>query len=338
MFGTLLGPLPRPQPAIDHTGDGGGGRDRVRSVDDLVREAIRAQEQAGLEPITDGGLRLADPFDVVSPNDAGESAVDDWRFAAGCTEVMVKQALPGPYTLGRRLADGGVADGRDAASDRNAASNHAARVVNGRIHDLIDAGCPYIEIHEPDATLIGEDPAERRRFKAAQAVLVEGVHGAHLSLVITGGNADAAGPETILVDGYQSLAVDLIAGPDNWRLIARATESWGIVCGALRTTEGSDDGPELLVWATRYAASTGGRGLVRVGLGTAGGLAALSWTAALTKMERLGRAAYIAGLPPGDELASSLDPRALDLKSRAFGRRVPRRTLSLTDRPAKEDE
>jgi len=328
MFGTLLGPLPRPELAIDQARDSGGRHDRERSVDDLVREAIRAQEQAGLEPIMDGGLRHADPFDVVFSNDAGASAVDDWRFAAGCTEVMVKQALPGPYTLGRRLAEGGVADRRDAASD------HTALVLNGRIHDLIDAGCPYIEIHEPDATLIGEDPAERRRFKDAQEVLLDSVGGVHMSLAITGGNADAAGSDTILVAGYQSLAVDLIAGPDNWRLVARAPESWGIVCGALRIKEGTDDGPELLVWATRYAASTGGRGLVRVGLGTAGGLAALSWTAAVAKMERLGRAAHIAGLPPGDELASSLDPRALDLKSRAFGRRIPKRKLSSMDQPA----
>ncbi len=324
MFGTLLGPLPRPEPSA-----GDAPRGAARDLEDLVREAIRAQEAACLEPITDGGLRHPDLFDANAPDDAGASAVDDWHFAAACTEVMVKQALPGPYTLGRRLAEGGVADGRDAASD------HTARVLNGRIHDLIDAGCPYIEIHEPDATLIGDDPDERRRFKGAQEVLLDAVKGAHMSLVITGGNADAAGPDTILVAGYQSLAVDLIAGPDNWRLIARAPESWGIVCGALRITEGTDDGPELLVWATRYAASTGGRGLVRVGLGTAGGLAALAWPDAVTKMERLGRAAHLAGLPPGEELASSLDPRALDLKSRAFGRRIPKRNLSSTDPPTK---
>ena len=43
--------------------------------------------------------------------------------------------------------------------------------------------------------------------------------GTHLSLAITGGNADEAGIETILAAPYASLAVDLIAGPDNWRLV-----------------------------------------------------------------------------------------------------------------------
>ena len=36
---------------------------------------------------------------------------------------------------------------------------------------------------------------------------------------MTGGNADGAGVETLLAAPYASLAVDLIDGPDNWRLV-----------------------------------------------------------------------------------------------------------------------
>ena len=46
--------------------------------------------------------------------------------------------------------------------------------------------------------------------------------GTHLSLAMAGEAADAAGVETVLAAPYASLALDLIAGPDNWNLVARA--------------------------------------------------------------------------------------------------------------------
>lgn len=322
MFGTLLGPLPWPAsiPPRD---------DSAATLDSAVRAVIETQVAAGLEPVTDGGLRRADPFTATSPVDAAEWAVDDWRFAASCTDVMVKQALPGPYTVGRRAADapGGL--------DVDEACQAAAAALRERILVLIALGCPYIEIHEPDATRIGDDHAERGRYLRAHATLLDGVQGSHLSLAITGGSADAAGLSTLLAPGFHSLAVDLIAGPDNWRLVSATPGSMGIVCGAISAAAGSDDGPELLVWATRYAASTGGRGTTRVGLATASGLGDLTWEQAVGKMERLGYAARLAGLPPGEELATELDPRSLDLRSRALGRRSPRGKLRSTEPPPK---
>ena len=84
---------------------------------------------------------------------------------------------------------------------------------------LAAAGCPLIEIHEPAATEIGADPTERALFRDAHRRLLDGVEDPHLSLAITGGNADGAGIETLLSARYSSLALDLIAGPDNWRLV-----------------------------------------------------------------------------------------------------------------------
>lgn len=322
MFGTLLGPLPWPEALVPRR-----ATDAAR--DAAVRAVIEAQVGAGLEPVTDGGLRHADPFEVSTPEAAGARAVDDWRFAAACTDVTVKQVLPGPYTVGRRFAEARVGTHPDEAS------RAAASALRDRIAELIGLGCPYIEVHEPDATGIGNDEAERGRFVRAQATLLGGIEGTHVSLAISGGSADGAGASTLLAPGYQSLALDLIAGPDNWRLVTAAPGSMGIVCGALSTAVGSDDGPELLVWATRYAASTGGRGATRVGLATASGLDGLTWDQAVRKMERLGHAARLAGLPPSEELASSLDPRSLDLRSRALGRRSPRGRLRSTEPPAK---
>jgi len=322
VFGTLLGPLAWPDPLVPRGGDG-------TTFDAAVAAVIEAQLEAGLEPVTDGWLRAPDPFDVGSPAAIAEGVVTAWQFAAGCTDAPVKQALPGPYTLGRRFAE------RHSGGTQDSAGEVAARALRERISELIAVGCPYIEVHEPDATRIGDDGVERARYRQVHATLLDGIEGAHVSLAITGGSADAAGAATILAPGYQSLAVDLIAGPDNWRLVTAAAGTMGIVCGALSSAPGSDDGPELLVWATRYAASTGGRGAARVGLATASGLHGLTWDQAVAKMRRLGEAARLAGLPPGEQLASSLDPRSVDLRSRALGRRRPRGKLRSTEPPPK---
>ena len=143
-----------------------------------------------------------------------------------------------------------------------------------------------------------------------------------------GGSADAAGIDTILAGAYASLAVDLIDGPDNWRLAVATPTERGVICGALSTRPDSDDGPELLLWAARYAAASAGRGIDRVGLATAGSLAALPWDVAATKVRRLGEAARLVTASP-DERRAALDPRAVDSRSAALGRVDP----PPTDRP-----
>ncbi len=276
-----------------------GSLPRPPSSDDesAVRAAIAAQESAGIELVSDGGA-----------GSAASSVVDAWRFAASCTPLPVKATVLGPYTRARRFG------GRPA---------EVAEVVRAGIDALAAVGCSLVEIDEPDAVLVGFDTAAREAFLDAHLRLATDAP-VHLCLVLAGGNADDAGAATFVDPPYSSYAVDLVAGPDNWRLVADIPGDRGVVCGALRPTTSSDDSPELLVWAAHYAASTGGRGLDRVGLANAPGLDALPWEVAVRKLERLGEAARIAALPRTGELAAALDPRATDLRSRALGRRVPR--------------
>jgi hypothetical protein len=286
MFATLLGSLPRPPL----------GPDAPRQA--LVEAVVRAQESAGIEPVTDGGLP------------GGSDPVAAWQATASLTERAAKQALRGPYSL---------AWSRDAsAARREAATFEQAVIHNAILRALAAAGCPLIEIHEPSATAIGTDAAERALFREAHLRLLDGVAGTHLSLAITGGSADAAGVDTILAAPYASLAVDLIAGPDNWRLVADAPGEIGIVCGALSPAADGDDGPEVLLWAVAYAASTGARGPDRVGLASASSLAGLRWPDAIHKIQRLGAAARLAEAPAGEALAS-LDPRAVSSRAAALG-------------------
>ena len=146
--------------------------------------------------------------------------------------------------------------------------------------------------------------------------------GPHLSLAITGGSADAAGHRHRAGGPYASLAVDLIDGPDNWRLVTATPGSLGVVCGALSTARNADDRPEILLWAADYAASTGGRGPNRVGLASASSMAHLPWDVALRKLGVLGDTARLAELSI-DDRRERMNPQAVDPRSAALGRVGP---------------
>jgi hypothetical protein len=268
---------------------------------DVLEAVLAAQIEAGLDPLAIAGHPTSD------------DPVEAWRLATALSGGrLVKAVVDGPLTSDRPVED-----------------------VRAILTDLAAAGCAWIEVHEPAATGVADD-AGRARFGEAHAALTRDLDGVHLSLAITGGPADGLGIGPILAGAYASLAVDLIAGPDNWRLVTRWPGERGVIAGAVSTADGSDDGPELLLWAAGYAASTRGRGPDRVGLATAGSLAALPWAVAARKLERLGEAAGLAAMP-SDERMSSIDPRAVDKRSAALGRydppsRRPSRRISTKSR------
>jgi methionine synthase II (cobalamin-independent) len=289
VFATLLGALPQPP----------------ESAGDPVETAVRAQDEAGLEPITDGRL-------------GSGPIVERWRRAASLTNRAVKQALPGPYSTGWLVADDA------AAGDRRAATIEAAEVARAHVEALAAAGCPMVEIEECEAHRIGTDEIERELFREAHRIVAEGVTGTHLSLSLVGAAAATAGIETILAAPYASLAVDLIEGPDNWNLVTRTPKERGIVVGAL-SAAATEEPKEVLLWGAHYAASTAGRGIERVGLGSAGSWAGLEWAEAVRRMRALGEAARLAALPPSEELRRSLDPRAVSARRAALGHGAPNR-------------
>ena len=285
MFATLLGAYPPDSAAT--------------SADEAARDAIAEQERAGLEPVTDGRGPVA----------AGPDVVAGWRLAASSSGRAVKQALIGPITGARDTAE-------DPAT--------IAERLRETIDELAGAGCPLVEIDEPDTVGLGDDPAAMRAFADAHRRLTAGLDGSiHLSLAVTGGNAPESLAGAMFDLPYASYAFDLIAGPDNWRLIALAPSDRGIICGALDPSAAADDRPEILIWAAHYAASTGGRGLDRVGLANASTLDRLTPERARAKLHALGEAARLAAVESPDELAAALDPRAVDIRSAALGRFDP---------------
>lgn len=292
MFATLLGGLPRP-PLPDGA-----------PSDDLVAAAVLAQEAAGLELLVDGGLWGNDELGTV---------VERWHATVALTDHVVKAVVPGPWSVAPAPTSDHAAEVLDGDLVR------AADATNAVLRELAAAGCPLVEVHEPAATSLGPDPLLRGRFVEAQRRVLDGVDGLHASLAITGGSAEDAGIDALLGAPYSSLALDLVRGPDNWRIATAAPSSIGIVCGALTADVEGDESVEILLYALNYAASTLGRGPDRVGLATAGSLAGLPWDVAERRMGRLGQAVRLATASP-EELADVVDPRAISIRGAALGR------------------
>jgi hypothetical protein len=297
-----------------------------------LSDVLSDQLEAGL-----GMLGTGRVVDAVI--DAGD-AVDSWRLADGIVRGLVaeshleppvvKACIVGPYSIGRR-----VGESLPGGSARRDATLAAAELLNLELRELFEAGVVVVQVQE-DALTSLDSGADDERTLAADAFgrLLEGVSG-HVSLAITGGNADQVGPGTLFDAPFASYLFDLIEGPDNWRLIAKAPGDRGIICGVADTRTSSPDSEAVMIWAARYASSLGGRGPERVGLAPAAGLEALPRDVARSKLAGLAEAARKAALPD-DELMTQLDPRAIDARSAALGRfeKPPKNTVR--GKPAKK--
>lgn len=140
--------------------------------DDATIIAIRDQERAGLDIITDGEMRresysnrfatALDGVDIDNPATAlGRSGrpslvprvvgsirrkhpveVDDLRFLRANTERRVKMTVPGPFTMSQQAHD-------DFYGDEAAMAMDYAIAVNEEIKDLFAAGADVVQIDEP---------------------------------------------------------------------------------------------------------------------------------------------------------------------------------------------
>ena len=159
-----------------------GPADLRETLDDAVDTAIRDQEEAGVDVITDGemrragfftaefyrhltGLRSAEPprrlgpgghdqqhrFDVLEPVTApdGLGVVAEYRYARTRTARPLRVTLPGPFTLSGRLAAG---PGQVYAT-RLAAAEAFVPILAGEIAALVEAGATLIQVDEPSPAI-----------------------------------------------------------------------------------------------------------------------------------------------------------------------------------------
>jgi 5-methyltetrahydropteroyltriglutamate--homocysteine methyltransferase len=209
---TLVGSYPQPNWLIDKTKLAKVVPPRVRNrelwrVDDAWLEeaqddatllAIRDQERAGLDILTDGEMRresysnrfatALDGVDIEHPGSAvtrsGKTQpvpritgkirrrhpveVRDVEFLRANTDRPIKITVPGPFTMAQQAQD-------EFYKDEAALTMDYAAAVNAEIKDLFAAGADIVQIDEP---YMQSRPDEARRFGiAALNRAVDGVTG-----------------------------------------------------------------------------------------------------------------------------------------------------------------
>jgi 5-methyltetrahydropteroyltriglutamate--homocysteine methyltransferase len=166
-----------------------GPSDLGEMLDDAVDLAIRDQEEAGIDVITDGemrragfftaefyrhlsGVRALEPdrrlgagghdqqhrFDVLEPIAAPDGLGVVAEFAAARTRTTrpLKVTLPGPYTLSGRLRTGPG----EIYETRAAAAEAFVGILQAELEGLVDAGATIIQVDEPSPAIHPDAPAD----------------------------------------------------------------------------------------------------------------------------------------------------------------------------------
>ena len=188
-----------------------GPADLAEMLDDAVDLAIRDQEAAGIDIVTDGEMRRAGfftaefyrhvtgllplpaerrlgagghdqqhRFEVLEPIAApdGLGVVAEYRAAVPRARRRLKVTLPGPYTLSGRLRTGPG----EVYPHRNDAAEAFVPILRAELEGLVAAGADFIQIDEPSPAIHPDAPADfSALFNAAVAPIVGRVRlGAHL--------------------------------------------------------------------------------------------------------------------------------------------------------------
>ena len=182
----IVGSYPQPDWLIDRAKLAGRFPPRVRARElwridpehleeahrDATLLAIKAQEEAGLDIVTDGEMRresysnhFATALDGVDIDDPGTAldrsghpnpvprvvgpierfhpvSVDEVTFLRENTDRVVKMTVPGPFTMSQQAQD-------DYYKDPAALALGYAAAVRAEIADLFEAGADIVQIDEP---------------------------------------------------------------------------------------------------------------------------------------------------------------------------------------------
>jgi 5-methyltetrahydropteroyltriglutamate--homocysteine methyltransferase len=209
---SLVGSYAQPEWLIDRAKLAGRFPPRVRAKelwrippehlaeaqDDATVVAIRLQEEAGLNILTDGEIRresysnhfatALEGVDIDNPGTALDRSghpnpvprivgpitrprpveVADLRFLRAHTDRTVKMTVPGPFTMSQQAQNEHYADAESAAMAY-------AEVVNAEVRDLFAAGADIVQLDEPYMQA-RPDAARAYGLKALNAAL-DGVTG-----------------------------------------------------------------------------------------------------------------------------------------------------------------
>ncbi len=121
----------------------------------------------------------------------------------------------------------------------------------------IAGGIDFVEAPE----LTSADPEAHEQLAARLKTLA----GSHRALLPVGGNLIAISRDQWLQIPAESLVINPIRDPESWSAAATWPGDRGLVLALVPAPGDEEPEPvEILLWAVRYAASLGGRGLDRV--------------------------------------------------------------------------
>jgi 5-methyltetrahydropteroyltriglutamate--homocysteine methyltransferase len=238
----IVGSLPQPGWLIDRERLGHQFPPRVRAAelwrvpapflqeaqDDATLVAVRAQEHAGLDVVTDGEIRresysnhfatALDGIDLDSPGTVRNRSgidipvprvtgrirrrtpvqVEDVRFLRTHTDRAIKMTVPGPFTMAQQAQN-------DHYPDDRALAMAYADVVREEIADLFAAGADIVQVDEP---WLQARPEVARRYGAE---------------ALTRAVAEAAGPVHVhLCFGYAAMVSDR---PEGYSFLAELADT-----------------------------------------------------------------------------------------------------------------
>ncbi len=249
MLTTVVGNYPkipnRPRPArlrnaINRFDRGEMTAEELRAVeDDVTREVIDEQVEAGLDLITDGQIRWEDEQTYVARRLSGVSinglirffdantyyrepvvegplawtgpiTVADYGFAAGYSSKPVKAVLPGPYTLARLSRD-------EHYRSLEKCVMAYAEALNQEALALQEAGAAFIQLNEP---AIVKHKTDLPLFQQAIQQALKGVT-AKRALYVYFGDVDGLYPQLLDLP-IDVLGMDFVTGTRNFEVLKTA--------------------------------------------------------------------------------------------------------------------
>src|SRR5437588_11862228 len=248
--------------------------------DDATILAIRDQERAGLDIISDGeqrresysnrfataldGIDIEKPGIVVNRNGRPIPVprivgpirrrqpveLRDLKVLRANTDRMIKATVPGPFTMGRQAQD-------DYYGDEEAVAMAYAEAVNGEIKDLFAAGADVVQIDEP---WMQQHPEKAREYglKALDRALdgVSGTIAVHLCFGYAAVVHDKPSGYSFLpeLEGSKAAQVSIEAAQPKLDLkVLEKLPSKTIILGVIDLSDMTIETPEIVAARIRKA-------------------------------------------------------------------------------------
>ena len=249
-----------------------------------IKAALKDQERAGVDVVSDGELRRDNDIDYflvrmpgveiphiaktfyydyydayvrhplpVDDASASLGLVDDLRFTQAFTEHPIKFSLTGPFSLARRVHNEAYADPADLVLD-------FARILNREVRALAQAGVAILQIDEP---FLAGYPDQVDLAVRALNIVFDGVAGPTKAVHVCYGNRYARpaweGHYEFLFPAVLDAQVDQLVlefarkGYDDLDLFRRFPTPFTLGLGVIDVKNATPEPPELITSRVRRA-------------------------------------------------------------------------------------